>query len=59
MSDQLHDACYLELKPGLHDHPNYTGNYRHAPKSDYPQKNSKQGEAVSPNDKAFKISMGR
>lgn len=51
-------TCSLEMKGGLEAGIKYPAEYYHAPKSSYPQKNSKQGESVSPNDMAMKMSMG-
>lgn len=56
--DEMH-TCSLELKGGLDLKIKYPAEYYHAPKSSYPQKNSKGGESVSPNDMAMKVSMGR
>ncbi len=52
-------TCSLEMKGGIDPKIKYPANYYHAPKSSYPQKNSKGGEAVSANDMAMKMSMGR
>lgn len=51
-------TCGLEMEGGYHGHP-YPQKFMHAPKSCYPEKNSKQGEAVPASAHAMKISMGR
>ena len=48
-------ACNLDMPPGLHG-IDYPARYMHAPKSCYPEKNSKHGEKVEAS-KAMAMTM--